>query len=592
VAAGSAPPLQHGLAIYGDLAYPPDFRNFRYVNPDAPKGGTLRLAVAEDTFDSFNPFIIKGNPAVGVGMIWDTLLTASADEPFSEYGLLAGSVQMPEDRSWVVFQLRPEARWHDGKPVTAEDVIWTFDTLREKGAPFYRFYYAAVERAEKVGERGVRFVFKPGSNRELPLIVGQLPVLPKHAWKDRAFDETTLDPPLGSGPYRVGRFEAGRFIEYERVDDYWGRDLPVNRGRYNFDVQHFDYYRDETVALEAFKGGQFDFRLESSAKDWATGYDVPEVRDGRIVKTEVPYGLPVGMQAFVMNIRRDLFADRSVRQALDLAFDFEWTNATLFYGQYTRTRSYFENSELAARGLPGPGELELLEPFRDQLPPELFTTEYREPTTDGSGNNRQNLLAAARLLKQAGWVVEKGRLRKDGTTFDFEILLPGSQYERIALPYKKNLERLGIAASVRTVDASQFRRRLDTFDFDMTIASFPESDSPGNEQRDMWGSEAASHHGSRNLIGIRSPVVDALVEQVIAAPDRPSLIARCRALDRVLLFGHYVVPNWYLAKQRIAYWNKFGMPSVVPRAGVQLDAWWVDPSRAAALANERTPAGR
>jgi microcin C transport system substrate-binding protein len=585
-APAAAGPL-HGLAMHGDLKYPADFSHFDYVSPDAPKGGTLRLAVAEGTFDSFNPFIVRGNPAAGLMMLWDTLLTPSADEPFSEYGLLAKTVETPPDRSWVAFELRPEARWHDGRPITADDVIWTFDTLREKGAPFYRFYYASVERAEKTGPRGVRFVFKPGSNRELPLILGQLPVLPKHAFQGRDFDQTTLEPPLGSGPYKLGRFEAGRFVEYERVPDYWGRDLPVNRGRYNFDVQHFDYYRDDTVALEAFKGGQFDFRLESSAKDWATGYEIPEVRNGRIAKREVPYGLPAGMQGFAMNLRRPIFQDVRVREALDLAFDFEWTNKTLFYGQYTRTQSYFENSELAAHGLAGPEELGILEPFRSSLPDSVFTEVYREPTTDGSGINRANLLRAAELLKEAGWSVQNGKLAKDGRPFSFEILLPSSQYERIVLPYKKNLEKIGIDASVRTVDASQYRRRMDSFDYDMTMAVFPESESPGNEQRDFWGSEAAKREGSRNLIGIQDPVVDALIEQIIAAPDRPSLVARTRALDRVLLSGHYVVPNWYLAKERIAYWNKFGMPSVVPRSGVQIDAWWIDPVKAAALAGER-----
>ncbi len=571
--------------MYGDLRYPADFQHFDYVEPDAPKGGTLRLAVAEETFDSFNPFIIKGNPAAGIGALWDTLLTPSADEPFSEYGLLAETVQTPADRSWVAFELRPEARWHDGTPITADDVIWSFDTLREKGAPFFHFYYASVVRVEKTGPRGVRFVFEPGSNRELPLILGQLPVLPKHWWAERNFDQTSLERPLGSGPYEVGRFEAGRFVEYRRVSDYWGRDLPVNRGRYNFDVEHYDYYRDDTVALEAFKGGQFDFRLESSSKAWATSYDVPEVRDGRIVKREVPYGLPAGMQGFAMNQRRALFQDRRVREALDLAFDFEWTNKTLFYGQYTRTQSYFENSDLAARGLPGPEELALLEPFRGRVPDEVFSQMYREPTTDGSGHNRANLLRAAELLKEAGWAVREGRLVRDGQPFSFEILLPGPQYERIALPYRKDLERLGIEATVRTVDASQYRRRMDSYDYDMTIAVFPQSESPGNEQRDYWGSEAAGRPGSRNLIGIRDPVVDALVEKIIAAPDRSSLVVRCRALDRVLLFHHYVVPNWYLAKQRIAYWNEFGMPSVVPRSGVQIDAWWFDPVRAAALAD-------
>ncbi len=582
-AAAEDPPARHGLAMHGDLRYPPDFAHFGYVNPAAPRGGRMRLSIVEASFDSFHPFIIKGNPAAGITQIYDTLMVNAADEPFSEYGLLAESIQTPADRSWVLFQLRPEARWHDGKPVTPEDVIWTFETLLEKGQPFYRFYYGSVDQVEKRGERGVYFHFTAGSNRELPLILGQLPVLPKHGWQDRDFESTTLDRPLGSGPYRVGEFEAGRFVEYQRVPEYWGRDLPVQRGRHNFDRLRYEYFRDATVALEAFKGGHYDFRLEISAKDWATAYQTPDVEGGRIVKEEVPYGMPAGMQGFAMNLRRPLFQDRRVREALGLAFDFEWSNQALFYGQYTRTRSYFENSELAAQGLPSPQERALLEPFREQLPEAVFTTEFQPPTTDGSGGNRANLRRAAELLAEAGWKVEDGKRSRDGQPFAFEILLSSPQFERVALPYKNNLAKIGIDASVRTVDTSQYRRRMDGFDFDMTVAVFPQSESPGNEQREFWGSDAAEREGSRNLLGLRSPVVDALVEKLVAAPDRESLIHASRALDRVLQWGHYVVPNWFLAKQRIAYWNRFGMPDVVPKAGVQLDAWWWDAEKAAAL---------
>ena len=577
------PPPQHGLAMHGDLKYPADFTHFDYVNPDAPTGGRLRLGVVETTFDSFNPFIVKGNPAAGIGAVYETLMVASADEPFSQYGLLAESVQTPADRSWVLFTLRPEARWHDGKPVTPEDVIWTFQTLLEKGQPFYRFYYGSVDKVEKRGERGVYFHFKPGTNRELPLILGQLTVLPKHWWATRTFDAASLEPPLGSGRYRLTKYEAGRFVEYQRVEDYWGKGLAVNRGRDNFDVQRHEYFRDATVGLEAFKGGQYDFRLETSAKEWATGYDTPDVRAGRIRKEEVPFALPAGMQGFAMNLRRPTFQDRRVREALGYAFDFEWSNQALFYGQYTRTRSYFENSELAARGLPGPDELALLEPFRGKVPEEVFTTEFQPPKTDGSGNARENLRRAAELFKSAGWAVEGGKLVKGGQPLAFEILLPSAQYERIVLPYKSNLEKIGVSASVRTVDTAQYRRRMDAFDYDVTLSLFPQSDSPGNEQREFWSSDAAKREGSRNSIGIQDPAVDALVEKIIAAPDRASLVTACRALDRVLQWGHYVVPNWHLAKQRIAFWDRFGMPSVVPKAGVQLDAWWWDAERAAAL---------
>lgn len=575
LAAAQDPPKQHGLAMHGDLKYPANFPHFDYVNPNAPKGGTMRFGVAPGTFDSFNPWTIKGNPAAGIESIYDTLMVPSADEPFSEYGLLAATVQTPADRSWVAFELRPEARWHDGKPVTADDVVWTFEALREKGRPQFRFYYQSVDKVEKTGERSVRFHFAPGTNRELPLIVGQLPVLPKHWWAGRDFEAPSLDPPLGSGAYRVGRFEPGRFVEYQRVPEYWAKDLPVNRGRDNFDVRRFEYFRDVTVSLEAFKGGQYDWRMEMSAKEWATAYEIPEVKDGRIVKEAVPHRRPAGMQAFVMNLRRPLFQDRRVREALGLAFDFEWSNATLFHGQYTRTNSYFANSELASSGLPAGEELAILEKHRGKVPEEVFTKPFTLPTTDGSGNNRANLRAAAELLKQAGWVSQQGKLVKDGKPFVFEILLGNPQFERIVLPYKKALERLGIEASVRTLaDTSQYRRRSDAFDYDMIVGGFPQSESPGNEQRDMFGSEAAKREGSMNSIGLADPVVDELIEGVIAAPDRESLVARTRALDRVLLWGHYVVPNWYIATDRIVYWNKFGKPEVVPKNGVQVDTWW------------------
>ena len=369
----------------------------------------------------------------------------------------------------------------------------------------------------------------------------------------------------------------------ERVADYWGKDLPVNKGRWNFDVQRFDYYRDDTVALEAFKGGDYDFRVETSAKDWATAYDIPAVKDGRIVKEEVPNKRPTGMQGFAINLRRPLFQDRRVREALGLAFDFEWSNKTLFYGQYTRTESYFANSELASSGLPSGEELAILEKYRGRVPDEVFTKAYAAPRTDGSGNNRENLRRAAELLKEAGWVPQAGKLVKDGAPFAFEILLDSPLFERIALPFAKNLEKLGITANVRTVDTSQYRRRTDSFDFDMIVGGFPQSESPGNEQRDFWSSESAKREGSRNALGLADPVVDELVDGVIAAPDRKSLVVRTRALDRVLLWGHYVIPNWYIGSDRIAYWNKFGQPAVVPKDGVQIDAWWVDAAKAARL---------
>src|SRR5690606_11659224 len=399
----------HAIAMHGEPKYGPDFTHFDYVNPDAPKGGELRLG-AEGTFDSFNPYIPRGTPAAGAAVAIESLMTSSADEPFTEYGLIADSIETPPDRSWVIFTLRPEARWHDGEPITADDVIFSLETLKTKGHPFYRFYYQSIVEAEKLGERKVRFTFAEGDNRELPLIAGQLPILPKHYWESRDFARTTLEPPLGSGPYRVADFEPGRFVTLERVEDYWGKDLPVNRGQNNFDIIRTDYYRDATVIREALKAGAIDYRLENQAKAWALDYDTPAVASGALKKTEFEHERPTGMQAFVMNSRRPIFSDERVRQALAYAFDFEWTNRTLFFGLYARTKSYFSNSELAAEGLPGPRELELLEPYRDRLPPEIFTKVYEPPSTDGTGWPRENLRRAFALLEEAGWVVRDMRL--------------------------------------------------------------------------------------------------------------------------------------------------------------------------------------
>jgi microcin C transport system substrate-binding protein len=594
-AAADATHTGHGIAMYDDLKYGPDFTHFDYVNPNAPKGGEIKHA-AIGTFDSFNPFIIKGNPDQASGLIYDTLMVASADEPFSEYGLLAETVETPPDRSWVAFTLRPQARWHDGKPVTVDDVIWSFETLRAKGQPFFRAYYASVEKVEQIGERTVKFTFKPGQNRELPLIIGQLAVLPKHYWAGRDFEATTLDPPLGSGPYKIDAFEAGRWSTYRRVADYWGRDLPVNVGRHNFDVERYDYYRDDTVSLEALKAGEYDLRLEMSAKAWATAYDVPPVRDGLLKKEEIKNDRPAGMQSYAFNLRRPLFQDRRVRQALGYPFDFEWSDRTLFYGQYTRTRSYFANSELASAGLPQGQELAVLDPYRGKVPDEVFSKEFEPPATDGSGNIRDNLRQASELLKAAGWEIDpKSKMlvnKATGQPFEFEILLFEPLFERVTLPFAKNLERLGVTARVRTVDAAQYKKRSDDFDFDVVVNNWGESQSPGNEQREYWTSAFADQPGSANVLGLKDPVVDALVDQLVAAPDRASLVARTHALDRVLLWGYYVIPQWYLPYDRIAYWDKFGRPSIIPAQGVQIDTWWVDPAKAAALAERQGKSAR
>ncbi len=570
----------HGLSIHGDLKYGPGFPHFAYVDPAAPRGGDVRLA-ATGTFDNLNPFILKGVPAAGITTTFDTLTVNAADEPSSEYGLVAETIETPPDRSWVAFTIRAGARFHDGSPMTVEDVIWTFDTLRTRGHPLYRSYYGAVASVEKTGPRTVRFTFKPGDNRELPVIVGQLPVLSKAYWGGRDFTRTTLEAPLGSGAYRVDALEPGRSITYRRVRDYWAAALPVNVGRDNFDTIRYDYYRDGTVALEAFKAGAYDFRPEDSAKNWARGYDVPAVRDGRIRKELIPNEVPTGMQGFVYNTRRPIFRDPRVRAALAAAFDFEWSNAHLFYGAYTRTRSYFSNSELASRGLPGEAERAVLAPFRARVPDEVFTREYRPPSTE-PGGLRPNLIGALGLLKQAGWVVRDMRLvnAETGEPLTFEVLIDDPNWERITLPFVKNLQRFGVAARVRTVDSAQYEYRLKQFDFDMTVAVFPQSLSPGNEQVDYWASVAADTPGSRNLAGVRDPVVDRLIEQLIAAPDRAALVARTRALDRVLLWGHYVIPHWHITAFRVAYWNRFGRPTTSPKYGLGFDTWWVDPRKA------------
>jgi microcin C transport system substrate-binding protein len=571
----------HGLSLFGDLKYLPDFKHFDYVNPDAPKGGTVKYN-AIGTFDTLNPFTLKGVPAAGIGMIFDTLMISAADEPASAYGLVAESVEVAPDRSWAIYTVRKEARFQDGSPITADDVIWTFDTLKARGHPRYRLYYAEVTKAEKVGERGVKFTFANTENRELPQIVGEMPVLSKAYWTAHDFDKTTLEPPLGSGAYKIETVDAGRSITYRRVENYWAKDLPVSVGRNNFDLIRYDYYRDQTIALEAFKAGQYDIRIENVAKNWAIGYDGPALAAGLIKKEDIAHHLPEGMQAFGFNTRKPLFQDARVRQALGYLFDFEWTNKNLFYGAYVRTDSYFSNSELASSGLPAPEERTLLDPLKAELPDEVFTTAYTPPKTDGTGNIRDNLRAALRLLAAAGWSVKNEQLVNDktGQRFEFEFLLAQPEFERIVLPFGQNLARAGIKMNVRTVDPAQYENRLRDFDFDMTVTSWGESLSPGNEQRDFWGSAAADEKGSLNYVGIKSKAVDALVDLVIHAPDRASLVTRTHALDRVLLHGYYVIPNWHISVFRVASWSKFARPPNNPPYGLALDSWWIDPARA------------
>ncbi len=588
-AAGTNGPA-HALAMHGEPKYPAGFGNFEYVNPNAPKGGA-QVTSATGTFDSLNNFIIQGNPATGLSLIYDSLMESASDEPFTQYCLICETVDVPDDRSWVEFILRDDARWHDGKPITVDDVIFSFNVLREKGSPFFRFYYGDVASVDRTGDRKVKFTFGGRPNPELPLIIGQLDILPKHYWESREFAKTTLDIPLGSGPYRISNVKPGRSISYQRVDDYWAKDHPVKVGRHNYQSLRFEYFRDRTVSREAFKAGDLDLWIENSSKEWATAFiNVPAVKDGRIRVEEFAHERTAGMQGFVFNLRKPIFQDPKVRQALTLAFDFEWANANLFYNAYTRTDSYFDNSELGSRGLlkdAGAEEREILERYRGKLPERVYTAEFRPPSTDGSGARgiRPNLRQAAKILRETGWQVKNEKLvnAETGEPFRFEILLVSPAFERIALPYKRTLERLGIDASVRIVDTSQYQNRLDEFDYDMVVGSWGQSQSPGNEQRNYWTSAAASRTGTRNLSGIKDPVIDELVELVITAPDRDSLVQRTRALDRALLWGFYIVPHWHIPHDRIAFWDRYGRPEVVPAQGVVLDAWWIDPEKEAAL---------
>jgi microcin C transport system substrate-binding protein len=586
----------HALSLYGDIKYGPDFAHFDYVNPDAPKGGTVRDFTVGTSFDTFNPFVLKGVPAAGAGLLFDSLTVRAEDEPETAYGLIAESMEMPKDRTWVIYHLRPQARFNDGTPITADDVLWTFNTLREKGRPLFRVYYGDVVKAETTDDHSVKFSFKNGENRELAQILGEMPVLSKAYFATHEFERASLEAPLGSGPYVVDGYEPGRTVTYRRVENFWGKDLPVNRGRHNFDVIKYIYYRDRSASLEGFKAGDYDRRLEYTARDWTEGYDSPAFRAGLYKKEVTPRGGVRPLQGFAYNTRRPIFGDRRVREALGYALDFEWTNKTFFYGLYERSNSYFGNSELAATGLPEDGELKILEGYRGKIPDEVFTKVYEPPKSDGSGNIRENLRKALDILKQAGWSVKDGRLANDktGEPFRFEILLTAdSSFTRITQPFVENLKRIGIAASIRGVDDAQYTQRLQNFDFDMTIVAMGQSLSPGNEQRDYWTSGAAETPDSQNLMGVRDPVVDDLVEKLIGAPDRQTLIAYTRALDRVLLWGFYIIPQWYDGNQRLASWDKFSRPAMPPKYGSAInDTWWFDQAKADALEKRKAEIGQ
>lgn len=580
-------PVAHGLAMHGAPKYGPDFSHFDYTDPEAPKGGDVTLAQT-GSFDSLNPFILEGTTPYLVleDRVYETLMTSADDEPFSMYGRLAATVQTPEDRSWTVFTLRPEAHWSDGSPVTAEDVVYAFNIIREKGHPFYQQYYGDVDKVAAVDALTVRFDTKPGTtNRELPLILGQFPIFQKAWWEKRAFDKPSLDIPVSSGPYKIGSVDPGNSLTLVRDPDYWGKDLPVTKGRYNFDSMRYDFYLDSDVALEAFKAGEYDYRAENSSKNWAVGYDFPALKEGKVVKEEIPNDNDQGMQGYFFNLRRPLFQDKRVREALILAFDFEWTNANLTYNAYTRDNSYFSNSELGSRGLPEGDELVLLTLFKGKVPDEVFTKTYMPPSTGGTEDGlRANLKQAVALLEAAGWTVKDNALvDAAGQPLKFEILLDDPGFERITGPYIDNLKKLGVDASMRTVDPSQYEKLIEDFDFDMIIVNRAQSESPGNEQRDYWTCEASKTPGSGNYPGICDPAVDAMVDAVVNAADREALVNASRALDRALLWGQYVVPQWHISHSREAYWKVIRHPATMPNLGSDFDAWFADSSEAEAI---------
>ena len=582
----AAEEFRHGLSTFGDLKYPADFKHFDYVNPDAPKSGRFSTYGGPlNSFDSFNPFILKGDPATGLSALFDTLMERSGDEPDAMYGLIAKEVAVAKDGNSVTFRLRPEAKFSDGSPVTAEDVVFSFDILKSKGHPSYRIMMRDVTKAEALDSHTVRFTFTGDLKRDLPTTVAGLPVLSKAYYSKQEFDQTTLEPPLGSGPYLISDFRPGAQITYKRRDDYWGKDLPVNRGTNNFDELRFEYYRDRTAALEGFKAGTYDFREEFTARDWSTGYEVPAMRDGRMKKLTLPDENPSGAQGFFFNTRRAKFADPRVRRALDYAFDFEFTNKNMFYGLYLRANSYFENSDMKAVGKPSPAELALLEPFKDKLPTAVFEEPYNSPVSDGSGSDRRLLREAARLLDEAGCKM-KDRIRvcPNGEPLQIEFLIFEDTFERVIAPYIKNLQAIGVGASIRRVDSAQYQRRVKAFDFDVVTSRFVMRLTPGIEMRNYWGSENANVEGSVNLAGIKDPVIDALIEKVVAAKSREELVTATRAIDRVLRAGHYWVPQWYKAAHNIAYWDKFSYPEKKPKFGRGApDTWWYDAEKAAKL---------
>ncbi|GAB2711498.1 extracellular solute-binding protein [Halomonas garicola] len=578
------------MSLYGTPELDEGFTHFPHVNPDAPRGGTMVRTAVGSSFDSTNPFIVRGTPASNVSLIYDTLMETNPGEPFSLYGLVASGARIAPDRSWIEFDLRREARFQDGEPLTADDVVFSLNILREEGNPFYRSYYAGVDEAVAQSPHRVRFTLSDTDSRELPLIVAQMPILPRHYWAERDFTKPTLAAHPGSGPYRIAEVDPGRRIVYARDPDYWAKDLPVNVGRHNIGRLVFDYYRDRDIAWEAFKAGLTDYRTDARAATWAIGYDFSAYEEGLVKRLTVPDVNPSRMQAFVFNLRKDKFADPKVREALSLTFDFPWLNTNIFYDTYRRTQSFFQNSPMQAEGLPSDDELALLEPFREALveshgSANLFDQPLPVEQPDAL---RARLKKALGLLREAGYTVENGTLTdEDGKALRLEVLLYDSGLERVVQPMLRNMARLGVQTSIRIVDISQYLNRLRSFDFDMVISQFPQSNNPGNEQRDFWTSAVANRPQSRNVMGLQSEAVDALVEELITADSREELNTVTHALDRVLRWGFYVIPHYHSGETRIAVWDKFGYPEPFPEYGMDLDAWWIDPERAAKLEQRR-----
>lgn len=586
--------ISHGLSAFGDLKYDADFAHFDYVNPEAPKGGTFSnlTRIGKASFDSLNPFILEGEAPDGIGrrepgsLVYDSLMARAYDEPDAVYGLVAEKVELAEDRSWVIFHMRKEARWHDGTPITAHDVVFTHDTKMEKGHPRYALVLKDVIGVEALDDHTVKYSFNPkGALRDLALAVSTLPILSKAYYLEHDFTRVTLDPPLTSGPYSFGKIVPGQAITYDRVEDYWGKDLPVNVGRYNFDHIRFEFFRERTIALEAFLAGGYTLREEFTSKMWATGYKGPAVEQGLIKRELTQDNRPAGAQAFYINTRRAKFADPRVRQALDLAFDYEWTNKAIFYGAYLRMGSVFDNSPMMATGKPEGKELALLEPFRGQLADDIFGEAYKPPVNDGTGNNRANLRQAAMLLREAGWRIKDGVLQNAaGEAMDIEFLAFGETFVRVVNPYIENLKRLGINAAARIVDSAQYQRRLEEFDFDITTRRYVMRQTPGIDQRNMWHSQAAATNGSFNIAGVSDPAVDAMIGNIISATTRDDHIAAAKALDRLLMHGHYFVPQWYKGSHTLAYWDRFSRPAIKPKyARGILDLWWWDAEKSAAV---------